>query len=149
MTQIKGEYKGYEIHWIDYEGFRITLDHEVLKEKMQDIESCEKWIDRMLKKKFKRTPVIVRKYNWGSYEFIEGEVTSILDDGGDKDVWFISKDKKRSKEQLSTVYLDIPENIVLINQIGSLNNKIEAIKEKIKDKVANLRPLRPEDIELK
>jgi hypothetical protein len=129
MLTLKAEYKGYDIEYNDYGKLRIIQDNEEMKTGLNSVGECERWIDARLKQKFKRIKVIFL----GGYGSVRtdrmryGEATSIVDTDY---VWIISGGK-RSKERITTVYLDTEENRKKLQEIAVKEMAIKAIESDI------------------
>ena len=130
MISVEAEYRGYKIEWVDFRRlFNITEDGETVRQDMRTAEECEKWIDNKLKATFKRVNVFCR--GWRS-EYKKGVATSIIEErGGDHSVWFTDTKKHRSKEGISSIYLDNESNTELMADIFQRKSRIEVLDAEI------------------
>lgn len=140
MTEMKAEYRGYEIEWRDWsKTFDISQDGSTVKQRLDTIEACEKWIDAKEKTKYKRVPVWIEGSGWRLRgEWLHGEATSLIDN---EYVWFVNDKKERSKEPIDLLYLDTPETVSTIHQIKMKEVEIRAIQEDIDKLKESLPPL--------
>jgi len=123
-VEMKAEYRGYVIKWDDYmRKFKIEMDGVVVKDKLQTVDDCKKWIETKTKQKFKRIPVFIYKGWGGERNIVSGEATSVIDTDY---VWVVTSGG-RSKENVSGVMVDSPENRILIEQIKSKGADIRRI----------------------
>jgi hypothetical protein len=124
-------YKNHTIEWGDLAGiFSIKKDGIELKRGFRRVSECEEWIDKQLKKKFKRVPVL-HVFGFGSkhVDRVEGNATSIVDVDY---VWVTSKGN-RGKVQMKRVWVDNPENREALKIVLEKEKQIESLKDEVRE----------------
>ena len=125
---MQSEYGGYLIKWNDYgRMFEILKDGIEVKNHVETLENCKKWIDAKNKQKFKRIPIL-HKFNYNE-ERKPGEVTSIVEG---KSVW-ISSGNERRKVDAYDVWLDTPKNRQALIDINNKRKQVINLKAEIEE----------------
>jgi len=128
-TTMIAEYRGYEIQWRDHGlSFDIYKDGMKVNDSIKTIELCERWIDKHVKKKFNRVPIICRL--GFAQQYFSGEATSATNDG---EVWVVSGTHK-SRMPAILAWLDNDKNRGILKAI---EEKMAIIKSLQKD-IVNL-----------
>lgn len=136
---MKQDYKGYEIYFnenTDTWDLVDTKDSETLCSD-RSLRTIKSYVDKLVKKGFKKIPVYFRRYGDTLYE---GEITSITPGG---DIWISYVDNRRygfdkkAHEKIhvyhsSDVLKKNKKNIEIFNKIRNINGEIEKLEEKKK-----------------
>jgi len=139
---MSGEYRGYEIRWVDFSrNFEIREDKVSVKDKVSTLSECQSWIDTRFKEKFNRVNV----FHYGWYGKIEwGAATSLIAEAGDTYyIWFTNSKKGRSKENIKDIYIDNEINRGCLSAINSKQTLIKALEEEITALVVQMEHLTP------
>jgi hypothetical protein len=135
--KMKSDYGGYEIRWNDLERkFIIFRDDLEVKEKMDCLEDCEKWIDSQNKKKFKQIPILYN-FQYIGDEMEKGKAIGFSDDGL---VWLVSGCNRR-RAGASHVWLDTPENREILKVVKEKNEEISRLRKEVNDIKGNAKRL--------
>ena len=147
MISVEAEYRGYKIEWVDFRRlFEIKEDGETVRQDMRTVEECEKWIDSRLKAKFKRVNVFHR--GWRS-EYSKGVATSLIEERGGCSVWFTNTKKQRSREGISSIYIDNESNAKLMADIFQRKSQIKVLDTEIETLAKQLENLTTEMMVIK
>ena len=129
--EMKGEYRGYGIEWMEYNRtFTISLDGVRASDNRKSLEECEKWIDAKLKEKFNRVDIL--HIGWRG-ELTKGVATSLLTESGKTYVWMSDAKKKRSKESIDSIYLDNSINRNLLLDISNKRAQVRALEGEVQE----------------
>jgi len=132
---MKEEYKGFEIEYSEFgEEFQAKIGDSSYSNK--SLTKVKEYINKLLKPKFKRVPVLVGKYKSGGHEYIKAELTSEITGENWKGeeiiyCWVIYNNKSRSKEEITKTKKDCPENLDKIQTINEFHEKIKIIQQEI------------------
>lgn len=127
MKSIKTEYNGVEIVHIcdsDYIEFWKVINCEYGEYQNPVLQKVRDWIDRQIKKQFKRYDVIFSSYNGLSL----GTVTS---ENGD-DIFVTQEDGGRKKVEKRNVVKKTDENILLFNRYKEIEEAGRVYYKKMK-----------------
>ncbi len=143
---MKEEYHGYTIEWHDSNrSFWIECDHNEVKRNLQTVEECHNWIDKKLKEKYKRVPVLVDFYREHNGTILSmANATSMIDA---THVW-VSSEKYREKKRFGEVYLQHGSNLNRLTQLEKIKKTINNLQKEYDDLFASLEPLTPEMMEI-
>jgi len=122
------KYKDYIIRFSENtEKFEAIDKKEGVIYTHSSYKQVEQYIDKLLKKGFKRIPVIYDDY--GKYR--QGEVTSAIPE--EKDVWIVNNEGERCKKHItySPVYKDNEKNWKILSAIEQKNKEIEKLQKEI------------------
>lgn len=126
--KMQSEHGGYVVKWNDYRRmFEISKDGIEVKNHVETIENCKKWIDAKNKQKFNRIQVIYQFSYYDDKQF--AEATSMV---GENCVWISSGDK-RGKANVSDVWLDTTKNRQALIDIKDKQDQIAKLKNEIKE----------------
>jgi hypothetical protein len=106
--------------------FSIFKEIIAVKEKMDSLEDCKKWIDLENKRKFKRLKILYNFCFIGN-EMEKGEVTGVVDD----EFVLVSAGYGKYKVRPESVWLDTPENQEALKVIREKNEQIVQIRKDI------------------
>ena len=126
-------YKNHTIRFEESTGqFKLLIDGEVFY-RNESINEVKKQVDRLVKKGFKRIPVLIKSYG---DEFCKADITSIGEDGS---IWIVKKNGCREKiGGWRLVYKDSKENNIIVNQINELakeTKRLDSEKDKLVKKL--------------
>jgi hypothetical protein len=134
---MKEEYNGFTIEYSEWnEKFVAKIGESEYSN--SNLTKVRKHIDALDKKEFKRFTIISEGGRWSDGDWKTKTVTSIFGEGDRVYAWVVGSDGRRSKEQLTSLFLDTPENrrsattiLELEKQSTSINKQIGSIKEKM------------------
>jgi len=128
-------YKGYTIYYSEInEEFVAEIDDA--RYSNMSLKTVKKYIDNLEKKNFVRTDVYVLA-GYGAINFSKATVTSeIIEDG--HMCWITKENGRRSKELVSKLYLQTPENEALMEKVRALQKLSDGLMEKQDDYKAEL-----------
>ena len=140
MTEIKTEYKGVEIRFIEYvDAEKWGCDFGTY----QTLKSARQAIDRHTKVDFKRFDVFISTYEG----FEKATVTSRGEDGN---FWITKKDGSRSKAgEYQKLFVMSADNLALIKKIQELNSQRKHIEEDVRKLELDLVLLREDKGEMR
>ncbi len=125
-------YKGFKTEFDSIKGKYIAYDKEgdIIKESKTEAE-VTKYLDDFLKGKKKVDIPFIRgiRFKDDDYFILSGKITSIAYnmDGKAYEVW-VNVKGDRSKEYVSMIYADTPENREKMNEIIDIRRKIKALE---------------------
>jgi hypothetical protein len=100
------------------------------------LATVKKFVDKILKKSFKRVRVFAEKPHSWSYQkdtrpkFITAEITSISPDG---DIFIVYQGEKTARKVRCQIWEDTPANAKLVAKINLLDKKVEQAKEEMEE----------------
>lgn len=140
---LKGSYKGYELETSSvYNGILVKVNGESVH-RADTVERAEEWIDRTLKKKFKRIQIITSSdwnTKWANAK--QGVISSVLDNG---EVWVVF-DKGQCKRRMIHLYELSTHNLTVIEELKTAELAIEALRKKISQLESTLVCITPASI---
>ena len=127
-------YKGFKTEFDSIKGKYIAYDKDgdVIKESKTE-EEVLKYLNDFLKGKKKVSISFIRgiRFKDGDYFISSGKITSIahnnINDGIADEVW-VNVDGNRTKEYVSMIYADTPENREKMNEIIEIRRKIKTLQ---------------------
>ena len=127
-------YKGFKIVFDSFTGKYIAYDKDgdVIKESKTE-EEVLKYLNDFLKGKKKVSISFIRgiRFKDRDYFISSGKITSIahnnINDGIADEVW-VNVDGNRTKEYVSMIYADTPENREKMNEIIEIRRKIKTLQ---------------------
>jgi len=152
---MKEEYKGYEIElnegWNDKISFSILQNSVEVKDEMKSTALCKEWIDKQLKRKFKRVLLIKVGSDYSGAKrsqnrrIVAGEATSIAN----IDECWATFEGDRSKNACKDLIIDTPENRKILELAISKINKSESLEEEYDSLKKTTTRLTPDMMEIK
>lgn len=106
------------------------------------LATVKKFIDKILKKSFKRVKVFAERPHSWSYQkdtrppYITAEITSISPDG---EIFIVYQGEKTAHKARCTVWADTPANAKLVSELNALEKQKEDIETSIDKKESQLK----------